>query len=241
MAAVSTVILRAMRMVGEKPRGGTLDSNEQTECLAEFNSFVEALNNEKLMCYSVTQVSTALTASTLSYTIGPGGDINVTRPIALRDPCWVRDSSGYDYPLTIINIERYGRLVDKSSGAAIPTAIYYDGGYSATSTATLTLYPPPSASLTLFIHSVTQMQTFASLTTEILFPPGYRLMFESNFAIHLAAGQTPISAETAKIARESKAVIKAQNAPALIARVDPGALVANPIDHSITFDSEYLG
>ncbi len=36
MAIVSTMILRSMRMIGEKPRGATLDTNEQTETLAEF-------------------------------------------------------------------------------------------------------------------------------------------------------------------------------------------------------------
>ena len=49
MAFVSSLILRSMRMIGEKARGATLDSAEQTECLAEFNSFVDSLANERLL------------------------------------------------------------------------------------------------------------------------------------------------------------------------------------------------
>ena len=36
MAFVSTMILRSMRLTGEKGRCATLDTNEQTEFLAEF-------------------------------------------------------------------------------------------------------------------------------------------------------------------------------------------------------------
>ena len=51
MAAVSTLILRSMRMIGEKERGATLDVNEQVECLAELNTFMDACATERLLCY----------------------------------------------------------------------------------------------------------------------------------------------------------------------------------------------
>src|SRR3990167_8767778 len=240
MAAVSTLVLRSMRMVGEKQRGDTLDANEQVECLDEFNTFLEALNNEKLIAYSVTEDSHLLTVSTASYTIGPGATIDTARPTKIVDPCWVRDGSSYDYPVKIIPLETYGLLTDKSSGATIPTHLYYDKGFSATSTATITVYPPPSAGLTLYIHSWKQMQSVANLSTQVLFPSGYRLMFESNFAIHLAAGFTPVSAEVAKLARESKAAIKKLNLPDMVMSLDKGMRIGVSIDHGIYIDSEYI-
>jgi len=221
MAAVSTMILRSMRMIGEKARGATLTSNEQTECLAELNSMMESWQTERLMCYSVTQNSLALSASTSTYTIGTNGAFAVTRPTKIVDPCFVRDANGYDTPVTVINSESYGRIVDKDAGYTVPTHLYYDYGYSATSTGTIHLYPSPSASLTLFINSWNQLQSFANVSTTVLLPPGYQLAIESNFAIHLAAGLVPVSKEVAKIARESKAAIKGLNAPETISRLDP--------------------
>jgi hypothetical protein len=240
MAAVSTMILRSMRMIGEKTRGATLDANEQVECLDELNTFVESLNNEKLMCYSVTQDSHLLTVSTASYTIGPGATINTARPTKLVDPCWIRDSNSNDFPLKIISLTQYGLLVDKSSGASVPTHIYYEAGYSATSTATITVYPPPSVGLTMYIHSWKQMQNFSTLSQTVLFPPGYKLMFESNFAIHLAAGFRPVSAEVAKIAKESKAAIKALNVPDMVMSLDSGSRIGVSIDHGIYIDGSYI-
>ena len=220
MAAVSTMILRSMRMIGEKGRGETLDANESVECLAEFNTFAEHEQTKRLMCYSINQESFPLTASTASYSIGVGGAFNTARPTKIVDPCFIRDAANLDTKVTIIYSEQYGQIVQKNVGYTYPTYLYYDMGFSATSTGTISLYPSPSGSLTLFINSWKQWQNFASVSTQLLMPPGYQLFFESNFAIHLAAGLTPISAEVAKIAKESRAAIESINAPSPVMRLD---------------------
>ena len=229
MAAVSTLILRSMRMIGEKERGATLDANEQVECLAELNTFMDACATERLLCYQITEDTLALTTSTNSYTIGSGGAFNVTRPTKVVDPCFVRDASGFDTPVQIINAAAYGRIVDKDAGYTVPTVLFYDTGYSATSTGTLYLYPAPSANLTLHINSWKQIGTFANLSTTVLLPPGYQLFIESNFAVHLAAGMIPVTPETAKIARDSKAAIRSLNIPDTVMRSDVVATVRGNI------------
>lgn len=222
MAIVSTMILRSMRLIGEKTRGGTLNSNEQTECLDEFNTFLDSLQIERLYAYSVQQDSAALSASTSTLTIGTNGSFAVSRPVRLVDPCFVRDGSGFDTPLTIIDSEQYGRIVDKDSGYTVPEYIYYDAGFSATSTGTLHLYPAASASLTLFINSWKTLSQVSTLSQDLSLPPGYRLFLETNFAIHLAGGLTEVSPETAKLARDAKAALKGNNTPAPVMRLDSG-------------------
>ena len=224
MASVSTIILRSLRFTGEKTRGATLDATEAVECLAELNTFMESCQTERLMCYSIQQDSFALTANVSTYTIGTNGTINVARPTKLVDPVFVRDSSGYDSALTIIDLEQYGAIPLKSVGQTYPTHIYYDYGYSATSTASITIFPAPVAALTLFFSSWKQLQSFASITTQVLLPPGYQLFIESNFAIHLAAGVIPVSPELAKIARESRAAVKSLNIPDTVQTLDYGIL-----------------
>ena len=222
MSAVSTHVLRALRMTGEKARGDTLTSDEQVECLAELNSMLDSWALERLMCYQIVQESLALTTSTASYTIGSGGAFNTTRPVKIVDPCFIRDSSNLDTPVRLIGAEQYGRIVQKSAGYTYPTDMFYDSGFSATSTATLYLYPSPSASLTLFINSWKAVGTFSTMSQTVSLPPGYQLAIESNYAIHSAAGLTPVSAELAKIARDSKAAIKSVNLPDTVSRLDAG-------------------
>lgn len=226
MAFVSSMILRGMRMIGEKVRGGTLDSNEQVECLAEFQTFLDSLATERLLAYQIVQDSVALSSSTSTLTVGPGGTLNTDRPVKLVDPCFVRDASGFDTELKIINIETYGRIVDKDAGFTVPNVISYDSGFSATSTGTLRLYPSPSAGLTLFINSWKQLVSVSTVSHNVALPPGYQLFLESNFAIHLAAGLTPVPAETLKIARDSKAMVKGVNLPEPIMRLDSGAAMS---------------
>lgn len=225
MAVVSTMILRSMRLIGEKARGATLDSNEQTECLAEFNTFLEATANERAIAYQITEDVTTFAASTTNLTIGTNGAFAVPRPVKLVDPCFVRDSSGFDTPLQIIGKEGYGRIQDKDAGYTVPTYIFYDPGFSATSTGTLYLYPATSGGLELHINSWKQIGTVSTLSVNLALPPGYQLFIESNFALHLAAGSVPASPELAKMARESKAAVKSVNLPETIASLDLGVVM----------------
>jgi hypothetical protein len=213
-----------MRLIGEKARGATLTSDESTECLDEFNTFMDATATERLLCYQLVQDSKALTASTNSYTIGTNGTFAVTRPVKIVDPCFVRDSAGLDTPLEIIDAATYGNIVMKGAGYTYPTKLFYDSGFSATSTGTIYLYPSPSGSLTLFINSWKQLGTVSSMSQNIYFPPGYQLFIESNFAVHLAAGFKPISAELAKMVRDSKAMVKSVNIPETTMYVEAGII-----------------
>ena len=224
MASVSTHILRSMRMTGEKARGDTLSTAEQTETLAEFNTFIESCYTERLLAYALTEDTLALTTSTNSYTIGTNGAFAVARPVKIVDPCFVRDSSGYDTPLKLIEKDTYGSIVAKSSGYTIPTYLFYDPGFSATSTGTIYLYPSPSSGLTLHINSWTQFGNYSTLSQEVMLPPGYDLFVQSNFALHLAAGFVDPPAATVKLARDSKAAIKGVNLPSPVMATEAGVL-----------------
>ena len=222
MPAVSTMILRSMRLIGEKERGGTLTADEQTECLDELNTMMESWSIERLMCYQVLQESFALTANTVSYTIGSGATFSTDRPTKITDPCFVRDSSNLDSKLTIISAQAYGSIVQKNVGTTYPTSLFYDSAFNSSGYATIYIYPAPIANLTLYINSWKQLQSFLSVSTQLLLPPGYRLAIESNFALHLAGGVTNVSPEVAKMARDSKANIKSINLPETIAALDVG-------------------
>lgn len=224
MAVVSSMILRSMRLIGEKARGATLDSNEQSECLAEFNTFLDATATERLLSVHLVEDVTTVTVSSNSLTIGTNGQFAVARPVRIVDPCFIRDSSGYDTPLELIDKETYGRLVDKDSGYTVPTYLFYDSGYSATSTGTLYFYPAASGSLEIHINSWKQLGTVSTLSQNLLLPPGYQEFLETNFAIRLAAGQVPVSPELVKLARESKAAIKGVNLPTPVMSMDLGVV-----------------
>ena len=217
---VSTMILRSLRLTGEKGRGASLTTNEQTECLAELNAMMDSWSIERLMCYQVLQESFALTTNTVSYTIGSGATFNTTRPTKIVDPCFVRDSANLDSPVKIVESESYGLIVQKNVGTTYPSYLFYDHGFDASGFGTIYVYPAPAQNLNLYINSWKQLQSFASVSTALLLPPGYQLAIESNYAIHSAAGQMSISPELAMMAKESKRAIKSINLPTTIAQLD---------------------
>ena len=222
MPAVSTMIISALIMTGEKSIGGTLDADERPYFLSRLNSMLDSWSNERLVIPYLSQTSFALTASTASYSIGNGGAFNMPRPIKVVDPCFIRDTSNVDSPLQIIDNQAYADIPMKQTNGAYPGLLFYDSGFSATSTATISLYPAPSSGLTLFINTLQPLTNFSTVSQNLLAPPGYQDAIETNFAVRSAFGIRPVAPEVVRMARETKAAIKSTNMPAPIARLDYG-------------------
>lgn len=221
MAVVSTMLLNSLSMIGEKdPINGSFSAAEGTYWLGRLNSFMEGLSIDRASVLSITQDNLALTAGTVSYTIGSGGAFNTTRPVKIVN-AFVRDSSNYDTPVDVIGQAAYNDIKIKSVGQTYPRCLYYDNAYAA-GLGTIYLYPAPQASLTLYINSYKQFSSFASVTTTLVLAPGYQRMIESNFAIDAALGLTSIAPELAKVARESKAAIAMLNLTETISQMDVG-------------------
>lgn len=213
--------MRSLRLLGEKPIGGTLSAGEETVYLADLNSMLESWSLERLLCYQLVQESKALTTGTGTYTIGSGGAFNTTRPTKIVDPCFILDSGNVKYMLEIIDAEAYGRLNPALTGNSYPQYLFYDQAFVA-SLATIKLYPNPSASLTLYINSWQQLQSFATISTTMVLPPGYERAIVYNFAIEVAGGFISIQPEVARIAVESKRAIKGVNLPADVMQMPAG-------------------
>lgn len=221
MPVISTMILNSLILTGEKTiQVSSLTTAEQNYHLSRINSMMDSWSLERLMIHTYSQTSFALTASQGSYTIGSGGDFNMTRPTKIVNPCFLRDSDDTDTPVQIINAEAYGRLPDKTLDGSYPQYLYYDYGYSATSTATVFLYPEPQSGLTLFINTYQPLQTFSTMTVVLQLPPGYQDAIELNYAVRSALGVVSVSPDLERAAMKAKSNIKSQNLPAPISRAD---------------------
>lgn len=220
MATPSTMIIRALQLIGEKGIGDSLTANEQTAYLSALNAMMESWSLERLMVYQILDEVFALTAGDGSYTIGSGGDFNTTRPIKI-DGAVIRDSDNSDCGVEILGADAWRRIVQKTStGNSYPQYLYYDSAYSS-ALGTINLYPEPQASLSIVLSSWKQLQTFALISTTVALPPGYQRAIEYNLAIELAGGFIDPAQSVVKIARESKAAIKRVNLPDLSMTLNP--------------------
>jgi hypothetical protein len=221
MATPSSMILRALQLTGEKEPGGTLTSDEQTTYLSVLNVMLDSWSVDRLMIYQLLQESFSLTDGTGQYSIGSGADFNTTRPTRILPPCFTRDSSNYDRPLTLLDPEQYGMIVLKQTQSSFPEYLFYDNAYVA-GISQIRLYPVPGPDLTLYMNSWKALQQFTTITDVVALPPGYQRAIEFNLAIELAGGFTNVSQEVAKIARESMKIVKGFNAPRGTLRMEAG-------------------
>ena len=217
------MILNSLVMTGEKSLDiSTFTQNETTYHLSRINSMMDSWANERLMIPYLSQTSFPLTASTVSYSIGVGGTFNMVRPTKIVDPCFIRDTQNVDSELEIINMETYGRIVQKQTSGSYPAYLAYDQGYSTTSTATVYVWPGPTSALTLFINTLQPLLNFSTVTQTLLLPPGYQDAIESNYAVRSAIGVIPVSNDLKEMARTTKAAIKTGNLISPISRLDYG-------------------
>lgn len=221
MVATSTMILSSLISIGEKSIGGSLSSAEQAHYLNKFNAFLDSLATERLLVPYITTDSFSLSAGTSSYSIGTGATVNTARPVKLLG-AYIRQSDNTDIPIKVIELDNYSEIVNKLQTGAWPEVVYYDGGFSATSSGTLVFAPVPTSTATVFLNSQKQFASVSTVTQDVQLPPGYQRMIESNFAIECSPGLIDPPAALVKIARDSRAAVKGINLPSPTMRLDTG-------------------
>lgn len=212
LAAITAadIVLRAHRILGNKGSGETLTADEKDDGLEALNALLDGLSIDRLMIYEMRQESFTWPASTVSRTIGSGGDFDTHRPDRIGEGTFFQDSNSIDYPVEIIR-ERstYDSITDKTVTSTYPELLFYNPSVTL---GTLYTYPISSQSLTLFLNQWQPLQIFDSLSETHNLPPGYRRMLYYNLAQELEADVgLPLPPNAARIAISSKKSVKRNN------------------------------
>ncbi|MFA5240549.1 MAG: hypothetical protein WC476_12700 [Phycisphaerae bacterium] len=149
--------------------------------LISLNNLVSFLGAEGLQ-NAVVSESFALTIGTASYTIGSAGAFNTVRPMKVVN-CYLRDSSGYDYPIDeILAAKDYNDITIKTYEQR-PTKLYFIPEYPL---AKIIFNSEPEAAYTAYFEFLKTITEFAATTTALSLPPEYQEFFVYNLAISLA-------------------------------------------------------
>lgn len=223
MTTAQNLIDRAGRLIGAVASGESLTAAESADCLTALNAMLESWQTEKLTVYTFTDTAFTMSAGDGSYTVGPAGNFALTpRPTRLEN-VFVR-SSDIDYPVEMIDRDRWMAIADKTSTSDIPIFGYYEPTLT---TGTLLLWPVPNAAHSLHVVTWTGVSTLASLSTALALPQGYERALAYNLAMDIAPefGKEP-SAIVVRVAAESKADIKRANNRPMKAYTELGMLVS---------------
>ena len=221
MSTVRDLITASLLDLGAIASGESPTADEAADAFAALNNLLESWRLESLLTYAITTVTKVLTGAT-SYTIGPGGDINTTRPVRLeRASLRLQTDPVLDYPLQILTDEEYESLALKSMTSTLASALYLDRAFPL---ATVYLWPVQAAGPTLVLYPWTPLTAFASLDTTVTLPPGYYRGLQKNLSLEVAPQYRDcvVTDALALQARDAKAVLKTANSRARFLQLPAG-------------------
>ncbi len=218
------IITGALQLLGVYDPGEPLSANDSTLGLNVANDMLDMWSNESLTCYAYLTQSAPLIPGQQTYTIGPGGDFDMTRPLKISGSpgsCYVQDNNGNNYGVAVINQMQWNVLGNRSNivTSNFPDTLFYDPQFPL---GEMNFFPYPSSSYTAFWTSFLQLTDFALLTTAIDLPPGYAMALKTNLAICLKPYflDGKLDETVVALAQTSKAAIKRTNARRAVAYFD---------------------
>lgn len=220
MGTVRDLIHQSAMLAGMRASGEVLDATTAQDVLTVLNQLIDSWNLASLMIYQIERVIVPMVASQQTYTVGPGGQFNMVRPVTLHSVSW-RDEAVFpplELPLHEMEQWEYEGLRVRETPSSMPTRFYYDEAFPL---ARLFVYPKPSMTKQLVLYPWHLWNSQNTLDTVVSYPPGYERMLVHNLAVEL--GQQPgarLTPATIQIALDSKALVESQNVQVPILNTD---------------------
>jgi hypothetical protein len=205
-------INRALRLLGVLAEGETPTAAMSNDALTAMDQMIDSWDTERLSVFSTEDQIFTWPAGLITRTLGPSGDFAGNRPVLLDDATYYRDpGTNVSFGIKFINQQQYNGIAVKTVTSTYPQVIFVNNTYP---DVTMTIYPRPTRDLEWHFISVQRLDKPATLSTTLLFPPGYLRAFTYNLAMEIAPeyGVEP-SEQVKRIAMTSKRNLKRINNP----------------------------
>lgn len=215
MSTALDVITDGLETLGVYAAGESISGADVSRCMVILNDMLDSWSNEALTCFAISEQSFPVVVGQSQYTIGPGGNINTIRPIrVLAGPgtAYLLDTNNNRYPVRVVPQDQWNLIWNLTSVTSnLPDTLFYDPQFPL---GIINIFPSPNTGgMTIFFDSYLTLTSFPDLSTDITFPPGYRLAVVKNFAVaakpYFTSG--PLDPDLMRQALESKANIKRSN------------------------------
>lgn len=223
---VADLLTSQLRLVGAVASGETPQDYELTDALQANNMMLASWSARKLLVRSLVQEHFTLVAGQASYTIGPGGNFNTGKPIAI--PGAFLRVAGSDYPVDVVTESEFNSQADKSS-PGMPAMLYFDPGQAQQGSQVGTVYlcNVPDQAYTLYIEQQKYLTALGNLSDAITFEPAYLRAIKFNGAVEYyyeyRKHSQLLPPDVRSIAKESLRIIENMNTTLLVCGFDlPG-------------------
>jgi hypothetical protein len=177
------LIKLALQTIGKLAAGEAPAGEITADSYTVLNEMLDNWRTQKLLIPHLVRVTYPLEPGKTTYTVGPGGDIDLATPFGVRF-AFVQDPSnpGYERQIGVLNEEALAQRVQKTVTGAPVTEVYYQATFPL---GTLTV-PATIGVGTLVLYLLTGLPAFATLTEPYILMPGYAKALRYNLAIQLA-------------------------------------------------------
>jgi hypothetical protein len=223
MTTAIEVIERSLRLANVIGDGQSASAQDAANALGWLNDMLDSWSSESLMVYAQVPSVVTLVPGQAVYTIGAGGNFDIPRPVRLRSV--TQTVQGVTFPIDTINQDEYDLITLRTLTQQLTRYVLYT---NTTPLGTLTFWPIPSAATGCTLWSDAVLSSVPSLTTDLLFPPGYSEAIRTNLAVRLCMEYgLPPSGQTMALASAGLARIKKANRTPTVSEFDT-ALIGAP-------------
>jgi hypothetical protein len=215
--AVSDLIYAGYRNAGIlSAPGRSYSAEEVVDGLLILNSMIDGLNAEQLAVYSISRRLFDLTSAQQDYTIGTGGNFDVSRPPRIQMAgALLNINPKREIPVKVLSVPEWASIAGKEIADVRPRALYYDRGIAI---GTVYVWPVPTVAsaypkLVLYLWSL--LTPFENSSDTVILPYGYRHFLELELGVELAIrnpNRAKLDPKTVAMAADAKKAIQAMNA-----------------------------
>lgn len=207
----SDIISLALKTANVIGVGQTPNAQDISDAFNQLNMMMAQWQRRRYMVYELVTISKQATGQE-SYTIGPGQDFDIARPVKLEFAYFRQNSNTplpVDYPLQVLRAqEDYDRISIKKLNA-FPQYVFYDTGFPI---GNIFVWPLPNSQYKIFLSVMVQLQKFNSVSDQIVLPPEYLDALHWNLARRLCVVYgVPITPELTGYAEASMRAIEEVN------------------------------
>jgi hypothetical protein len=205
MTTVRELIQSALRLTSVIGAGENMTAEDATDGLASLNQMLSSWSADGQVIFNRVTDSIPLNAGVANYTMGPGGDIDTTRPIGISQ-------ATLNLGVIVYNLDIWSQNTVSQAAfptlPGIPSELFVNNSNPLIG---LRLYPVPIDGLTLNIYSMKPLETL-TLNTVLDLPPGFERALRYNLAVEIAPEYEREASRTVQnIAFESLSTIKRNN------------------------------
>jgi hypothetical protein len=190
------------RLINIVQDGQPMSASEMEVALYALRALEDSWSNNSLMIYSFSPTNFSLVGGQKDYTLGPGGDWDIERPMNIQQAYVHYQATGssqiVDLPIALLNDAQYAAIAVKNTPSTFPTALYDNGNYPLR---TISFFPVPNQSQQVTLWLWQPLASFTNINEPFSFPPGYLRAFRFALAVELAAefgkDVPPVVSETA--------------------------------------------